>query len=205
MEFEMGSDVLINSSFFSLVILPLLIFSSRIIDVSIGTMRVIFVSRGYKLLAVICGFFEVLIWLIAITQILKNLTNPFYYLAYAGGFATGNFVGMVIEEKIALGNVLVRVVTKKEPVELTEYLKKNNYGITLLPAQGIYGAVTILFTVVPRTELENVISFIREVNPYAFYTVEDVRFINEEYYSFRHAKRLNKNRRFFKRSLRKGK
>ena len=201
----MESDSFFNSSLFSYIILPVLIFSARIMDVSIGTMRVIFVSRGYKLFAVICGFFEVLIWLIAITQILKNLTNPLYYIAYAGGFATGNFVGMFIEEKIALGNVLVRVVTKKEPVYLIEYLEKNNYGVTLLPAQGLYGAVTILLTIVPRAELEKVISIIREVNPYAFYTVEDVRFVNEENYSFRHAGSLRKNQRFLKRPLRKGK
>ena len=201
----MESDSFFNSSLFSFIVLPMLIFFARIMDVSIGTMRVIFVSRGYKLFAVICGFFEVLIWLIAITQILKNLTNPLYYIAYAGGFATGNFVGMFIEEKIALGNVLVRVVAKKEPVYLIEYLEKNNYGVTLLPAQGLYGAVTILLTIVPRTELEKVISFIREVNPYAFYTVEDVRFVNEENYSFRHAGSLHKNQRFLKRPIRKGK
>ncbi len=165
---------------FGFFILPLLIFLSRIVDVSIGTMRVIFVSRGYKLLAVVCGFFEVMIWLIAITQVMKNLTNPFYYITYASGFASGNYIGMFIEERIALGNVLIRVVTQKKPLELVEYLKEQGYGVTMLPAQGLQGTVKILLCVIPRSNLPDVIEFIRSVNPKAFYTVEDVRFVNQK-------------------------
>ena len=161
-------------------------------------MRLIFVSRGYKLLAVICGFFEVLVWLIAITQIINNLTNPIYYIAYAGGFATGNFVGMFIEEKIAIGNVLIRVITKNEMVKLTEYLKKHNYGVTLFPAQGMYGTVQILFTIIPRMEIESIVSFIKKVNPHAFYTIEDIRFVKEK-------NDPRKTSLFFRRKIRTGK
>jgi uncharacterized protein YebE (UPF0316 family) len=168
-----------HSPAFSYVILPLLIFCSRIVDVSIGTMRVIFITKGYRLLAPLCGFFEVLIWLIAVTQIMKNLSQPFYYIAYAGGFAAGNFVGMFIESRMALGVVLVRVITRTDASELIEYLKSQNYGVTAVDAEGLFGKVKILFTVTKRVEVKNVISIIRRFNPQAFYTIEDVRFASE--------------------------
>lgn len=201
----MESVPFFHSHFFTYFIIPVLIFSARILDVSIGTMRVIFISKGYKLFASLCGFFEVLIWIVAITQIIKNLTNPIYYIVYAGGFATGNFVGILIEEKIALGTVLLRVVTKREFSELTEYLKNNNYGVTLLDAKGLYGTVKILFTIIHRNDLEEVVAFIQKVNPQAFYTVEDVRFVNEKSLFFKNSIIINKKSGFFRRTFRKGK
>ena len=85
------------------VVLPLLIFVARIMDVSIGTSRVIFVSRGYRVLAAVAGFWEVLIWLLAIGQIMQNLDNPMCYLAYAGGFAMGNYIGITLTNKMSWG------------------------------------------------------------------------------------------------------
>ena len=193
------------SPVFAYLILPVLIFLARVIDVSLGTMRVIFVSRGYKPFAALCGFFEVLIWLIAMAQIIKNLTNVTYYIAYAGGFATGNYVGMLIEEKIALGRVLIRVVISKDYVDLMECLKSRNYGVTVLDAKGLYGNVKILFTVIPRHQIEQVVSLIKEFNPHAFYTIEDIRFMNEENIFHKSSAILHKNPRFFRRTLRKGK
>ncbi len=168
-----------HSTAFTYVILPILIFCSRIIDVSIGTMRVIFITKGYRLLAPFCGFFEVLIWLVAVTQIMQNLSQPFYYIAYAGGFAAGNFVGMYIESRMALGVVLVRVITRNSASELIEYLKTQNFGVTVLDAEGLFGKVKILFTVVKRAEVPNVVAVIKKFNPHAFYTIEDVRFVSE--------------------------
>jgi len=195
----------IYSPAFSYFILPFFIFSARIMDVSLGTMRVIFVSKGFKLFAAFCGFFEVLIWIFAITTIMKNLTNIYNYFAYAAGFATGNFVGMVIEEKIALGTVLVRIVTRSNVLELVDYLKNSNYGVTLLDAHGLYGDVRILFTIIPRHQLESVISSIKNVNPQAFYTVEDVRFVNEKIFPYRNTSPLSKRQRFLRFPFRKGK
>jgi uncharacterized protein YebE (UPF0316 family) len=172
---------MLDSPFFSFLILPLLIFLARVIDVSIGTMRVIFVSRGYKLLSALCGFFEILIWLSAITQIMKNLDNFYNYIAYASGFAAGNYIGMLIEEKIALGNVIIRVVSRNELQTLIAYLKNQNRGVTLLDAEGHDGNVKILFTVIPRQELERVVAYIKKFNPQAFFTIEDIRFVNEKY------------------------
>ena len=111
-----------DSSFFQsdihiYIILPLLIFLARICDVTLGTIRIIAVSKGLKRLAPFLGFFEVFIWILAISRIMQNLNNPICYIAYAGGFAAGNYVGMKVEEKVALGIILIRVITYKEATD----------------------------------------------------------------------------------------
>ncbi len=205
MDWQFFSD---NPQLFAYFIIPLLIFLARVIDVSIGTMRVIFVSRGFKLLSAVCGFFEVIIWLVAITQIMKNLNNVINYVAYASGFAAGNYIGMIIEEKIALGNVILRVVTQNDLCELLNCLKQKNYGVTLLNAEGHTGTVKILFTVIPRHEIEQVIRYVKKVNPQAFYTIEDIRFVNYSYFFNNKSKPIHKKyllKWFEKRPFRKGK
>ncbi len=194
----------LKSDIFTYGVIPLLIFCSRIIDVSIGTMRLIFISRGYKIIAACCGFFEVLEWIFAITQVMSNLTNIFYYFVYAAGFSTGNYVGMLIEEKIALGNVLLRVVTKRKLVELADYLNVEQYGFTMLEAKGSQGNVHILFSIMPRHGIDSIISFIKNHFPNAFFTIEDIRFVNDKYLPYRNtSKRINKFNYFIK--SRKGK
>ena len=114
--------LLANSWYYTWMLLPFLIFAARVLDVSLGTVRVIFVSRGLKYLAPLVGFFEILIWLLAIGQIMKNLSNPACYIAYAAGFAMGNFVGICVAERLSLGVVLIRVVTKKDALPLVQVL-----------------------------------------------------------------------------------
>jgi uncharacterized protein YebE (UPF0316 family) len=171
--------VFLNSEIFKFAILPLIIFSTRICDVTLDTLRIIYVSRGIKLLAASIGFFEVLIWLFAITQIFKNLTNPFCYIAYAGGFAMGNYVGILIEERMAIGTVVIRIITQKNADELIELLKNEGYGVTYMDAQGAQGPVKIIFTIVKRKNIEHVLEIIRSNNPQAFYTIEDVRSVRK--------------------------
>ena len=161
------------------VVIPFLIFIARIADVSIGTIRLIFISRGLKYLAPVVGFFEILIWLLAIGQIMKNLSNPVCYIAYAGGFAMGNFVGMCIAEKLSLGVVLVRVVTKKDAAELVAYLKSADYGVTSVDGHGASGQVRVVFTIVPRREVQGVVNLINKFNPKAFYSIEEVSFVKK--------------------------
>lgn len=168
-----------HSTAFNFFVLPFLIFFSRIIDVSIDTMRLIFVSRGYKIIAASCGFFQVLVWTVAITVVMKNLTNPLLYIAYAGGFSTGNYIGMVIEEKIALGTVLIRIISKEDISVIVEYLKLKNYGVTILGAQGLFSDVKILFTILPRQDINMVVSFFKSLDPQIFYTIEDIRYVNK--------------------------
>jgi uncharacterized protein YebE (UPF0316 family) len=105
-------------SIFAYVILPSLIFLARVVDVSLGTIRIIFISKGFKFLSLIVGFFEVLIWLVAINQIWGNFTNIWLYLAYAAGFATGNYVGIWLDEKISLGSVMIRIIIRKNSKKL---------------------------------------------------------------------------------------
>ena len=175
----MEDVILLNSGFYAWLILPLLIFLARVLDVSMGTVRVIFISRGFKYLSPLVGFFEILIWLLAIGQIMKNLSNPACYIAYASGFAMGNFVGICIAEKLSLGVVHIRVVTKKDATGLVEYLKSADYGVTCVEGHGTAGHVKVVFTIVPRREVKKVVDLINKFNPKAFYTIEEVNFVKK--------------------------
>ncbi len=161
------------------VIIPLLIFCARMLDVSIGTLRVVFTSRGNKNVAPLLGFVEVLIWLVAIGQVMQNLNNVACYLAWAGGFAAGNFIGLSIEERLALGQVVIRTITAQPAVALIERLREEGYRLTVVDAQGARGPVNLLFLVVSRKKKDDVIKLITEFNPKAFYSIEDVRFVSE--------------------------
>ncbi len=167
-----------NSGLWTYAILPLLIFIARILDVTIGTIRIVFVSRGKKRLAPLFGFFEVLIWLLAIGQIMKNLTNVICYLAYAGGFAAGNFIGLYLEEKLAMGMLVLRLITNRDASALIEVLRERGYGVTDVDAQGISGKVNIVFMIIKRSELRKVVAAIQEHHPQAFYSLEDVRHVS---------------------------
>jgi len=175
----MDNMLLFSSIGCAWVLLPFLIFLARIADVSIGTVRLIFVSRGFKYLAPVVGFFEVLIWLLAIGQIMKNLSNPVCYIAYAGGFAMGNYVGMYIAEKLSLGLVLIRVITKKDAGPLVECLRSENYGVTSIEGHGASGEVRVVFTIVPHREVQSVVDLIKKFNPQAFYSIEEVRHVEK--------------------------
>ncbi len=171
----MDMSALMDSRYFTYLVLPLLIFVARVLDVTLGTIRIVFVSRGKKFLAPVFGFFEVLIWLLAIGQIMKNLTNVVCYLAYAGGFATGNFVGLYLEEKLAMGILVVRAFINQDASELIEFLRARGYGVTNVDGQGISGKVNLVFMIIKRSELSKVTGIIRRYHPQAFYSVEDVR------------------------------
>ena len=170
---------LFNSPLFTWVIIPLLIALARVIDVTLGTIRIIYISRGMKFLAPIFGFFEILIWLIAIGQIMKNLSNPVYYLAYAVGFAMGNLVGIFVEERLAVGRVILRIITQRDATRLVDYLRSSGYGVTTVEAEGATGPVKLIFTVIDREKVETVVDSVQTYNPRAFYSIEDVRFVKE--------------------------
>jgi len=174
-----------DSGIFSYGIMPLLIFLARICDVSIGTMRIIFVSKGKKNIAPILGFFEVLIWIIAISKIMQNLDNYVNYVAYAAGFATGNFVGMIIEEKLAMGIQMIRIFTNERGMDLVRLLNSNGYGATTIEAHGAKEKIHLVYSIVQRNELENVLKVINSFNPKAFFTIEDVKAVNEGIFTSR--------------------
>ena len=172
-------EVFFDSDLFKWVVLPLLIVLSRVIDVTLGTIRIIYISRGMRYLAPLFGFFEILIWLVAIGQIMRNLTNPLYYLAYAVGFTLGNFVGILVEERLAIGSAVIRIITQKDSDTLIDHLRAEGYGVTVLNAIGSTGMVKVIFTIVKRKNLEDVIAQAKRFNPKAFFSIEDVRRASE--------------------------
>ena len=159
---------------FGLVVVPLLIFGARIVDVSIGTLRIVFIGRGMAAQAAVVGFVESLIWLLAVTQIMRHLTMPIYYIAFALGFGAGNYVGLAIERRLALGLVVVRLYAGQAVDDLLERLRSAGLGATVVPAQGLVGPVSIVDTVIPRRQLAETLELIRSAHPDTFYTVEGV-------------------------------
>lgn len=161
--------------YFNWIILPIIIFFSRLTDVSLGTLRHVFISKGYRKIVPFLGFFEVLIWIIVVAQVMQNLSNWVCYIAYAGGFAAGTYVGLLIEEKLALGLQVIRVITNQNSDELIAELKNSNHGLTIVDAQGAVGPVKMIFTIIKRKDVPQVVDKIATFLPNAFFTIEDVK------------------------------
>lgn len=156
-------------------ILPFIIFFGRICDVTLGTLRIIFVSKGEKYKAPLVGFFEVFIWIVIISQVLGRANDLIAYLSYAGGYAAGNFVGIMIEQRIAFGVILYRVFTQKDGLELTKKLNAKGFGSTCVSGQGAVARVDMVESVFDRKFEKDVENIVQEFDPNAFYIVEDIR------------------------------
>lgn len=159
--------------------IPLFIFFARILDVSIGTIRIMFVSKGYRGKATLLGFVEVLIWIIIVAQIFTNLDNWLNYIAFAGGFATGNYVGMYIEEKMKMGIQIYRIIVNQENSGLAEELMNRDFRVTAVQGEGKHGPVKILFTVAKRKRWQELSEVVNHYAPNAFYSVEDVKKVSQ--------------------------
>jgi uncharacterized protein YebE (UPF0316 family) len=165
--------------YFSWIILPLIIFLSRVCDVSLGTLRHVFISKGYRKIVPVLGFFEVLIWIVVVGQVMKNLNNVVCYLGYAGGFATGTYVGLRIEERLALGLQVIRIITNQNHDELINALREKKHGVTIVDAHGAIGPVKMIFTIMKRKNVRSVEMLIAQHNPTAFYSIEDIKNANQ--------------------------
>lgn len=157
-------------------LLPLIIFFGRICDVTLGTLRIIFVSKGERYKAPIVGFFEVFIWVVIISQIFAHANSIIAYVAYAAGYAAGNYVGILVENRIAFGYQLLRVYTKKDVSELIKDLNKQNIGATFVKGEGAVSQVHIIEIVISRKSLDEVVTMITGFDADAFYLVEDIRY-----------------------------
>ena len=155
-----------------------LIFFLRIADVSLATLRLLFAVRGRKWLASGIGFFEILIWIYAVGTALQHLSSPWHVIGYAGGFAAGTFVGLTLEERLALGVAVVRVTSTHGGVELAEALRALGFGVTETSGYGRDGVVEILHTVVRRRDLKKVFETVEQWDPDAFVTVEEPKAIH---------------------------
>jgi uncharacterized protein YebE (UPF0316 family) len=171
----MFSQAFLDSDLFNWFILPLLIFCARMSDVTLATLRNILLSKSVKYIVPFLGFFEVLIWLLAISQIMKNLHNPVCFIAYAMGYSMGIFVGIKIEERLALGMQVMRIITTKDHDRLITALVQDSFGITTIDGQGSKGPVKIILTVVKRKDIERIRNLIEQNSVNAFYSIEDVK------------------------------
>ena len=159
------------------IILPLIIFVARICDVSLGTLRIVFISKGKKNIAPVIGFFELLIWIVVISEILKNADNIVCYFAFAGGYAAGNFIGMNIEERIAIGSQLIKVFSAKDVAPLQKSLNEAGFGATVIEGDGSTGKVKILYSVINRKTFAQAEKILKDFDPLIFYVIEDVRLV----------------------------
>jgi uncharacterized protein YebE (UPF0316 family) len=169
---------LLESNIYTYGILPLLIALARIVDVSLGTVKIILIARGNKILAPVLGFFEVLVWLLAVTRIFQDLDNWVCYIGYAFGYALGSYIGIKLEEKLALGVQLIRIITRKDAGNLIKTLRESGTSVTAIKAEGSTGEVGVLYSVVNRKSINKIIEIIQAHNPNAFYTIEDIRFVS---------------------------
>lgn len=159
--------------------LPLLVFIARVIDVALGTLRIIFISRGKKYLAPLLGFVEVFIWIAVVAQIVRGVNDLITYLAYAAGFAAGNFVGIYIEDRLAIGAQVIRIIIPQGADQLISHLHDAGYGVTQVEGQGANGPVKLIYTVVKRKDISAVLAIIHQTHPHAFLSIEDLRSTQE--------------------------
>jgi uncharacterized protein YebE (UPF0316 family) len=163
--------------------LPLFVFLAEVCVVTVGTLRIIFVARGLKYLASLLGFFEVALWLFAIGQVMQNLSDLRCCTAFACGFTVGNFLGILIENKLALGTQVVRIITRRDASDLIETLRSAGYGVTSVEGQGTTGPVQIIFTVIRRKERRNVLTVIERFDSKAFCSVDNVQAVTAGVFS----------------------
>lgn len=152
-----------------------LIFFMRVSDMTLDTLRVLVVMRGKKTIAWILGFFQSSIFVLAISTVLSNLDNPLNMVGYAAGFATGNVVGMWIEERLAIGHLHLRIISSRRGAAIVKALRAEGYAVTEIPARGKDGTVSLLAVSVLRKNAGKIQELIRSIDEEAFITAEDVR------------------------------
>jgi len=152
-----------------------LIFLARLTDVSMGTMRTLLIVRGRRGIASISAFFEIMIWLAAASRVFADLNNWYYMIAYALGFASGNFLGSYIEEKVALGHMFAYIIPKKRGFDMAHELRKAGFGVTVMYGKGLRGPEPVCNVIFRRRDEKRLISLIKKHDPKSFYTLMDVR------------------------------
>jgi uncharacterized protein YebE (UPF0316 family) len=154
---------------------PIVIFMLRIVDVSMSTVRIVLAVRGRKYVVPLIGFFEVLVWVFAVGNAIRFLDSPLHLLGYAGGFASGSFVGLLIEERLAIGYATIRVVSRHAGVEMSDALRALGFGVTEFAGQGRDGPVEVAYTVCQRRDIPRVVAEVERWDTQAFITVEEPR------------------------------
>lgn len=162
----------------------LLIFTARVADVTLATVRTLMVVQGRKKQAAFIGFFEVGIYVSALSKVVNSLDNPIKFLAYCLGFATGNYVGITIENKIALGNLSAQIILKtSENHELIKLLRDNGFGVTIIEGEGIDGPRDVIYVALNRKDLNKLKQLVYDINKDAFITVSSINPISGGYFA----------------------
>jgi len=159
--------------------IPSQIFLAEVCVVTLATLRTIYVARGQKMLAPILGFFEIVLWLFAIGRTMQNLGDWTCFAAFAIGFSLGTYSGIAIEKWLAIGTVIVRVITHRHAGDLIDFLRAANVGVTCINAEGASGKVQIVMTVIKRKQLPKIVALIQAHHPGAFYAVDDLQSASE--------------------------
>jgi uncharacterized protein YebE (UPF0316 family) len=163
----------------STLLIPILIFAAEVCVVTLGTLRIIFVARGQKILAPVLGFFESFIWLVAISQIMRDRADWTCFIAFALGFALGNYLGICIEKRLALGTIIVRIITHRDARDLIMRLRGADFGVTAVEGHGASGKVQIVMTVAKRRQLPKITALIETHHPSAFFSVHELQSASE--------------------------
>ena len=158
----------------NILIAALSIFLLRLLDQTLGTLRILYVNKGKPLFGAILGFIESAIWIVAISQVIQDLNDPFLIFGYALGFAAGTIMGSYIENTIAIGDIVVRIFVPKDSdsEKVAEELRTNGLGVTIINGEGMQGEVTIAWCVTPRKRLKEVMKIVSEITPDAYVTSE---------------------------------
>ena len=155
-----------------LIFSALIIFSLRLADQSLGTMRSLLVAKNKPIYAALIGLVESAIWIVAISQVVKDIDDPVLIGAYAAGFAAGTILGSYIERIVGVGNIVVRVFCPANSPSVAEKLREDGYGVTIIDGQGKDGPVKIYLCVIPRRKLKSVLDMIEKINPNSFITTD---------------------------------
>lgn len=152
-----------------------LVFCMRACDMSLGTVRMIFIIQGRRLLASVIGFVEVTIFVLAISKVISSLTDVWHILGYSGGFALGTYIGMFIEAKLSMGYSLARIVSRYAPEDVASILWEHGFGATVIDAHGKDGPVKLIQSFCRRREVKKILSLVNLIDPRAFITIQDAR------------------------------
>jgi len=163
----------------AVILEALVILFFRTFSITLSTVRTILTIRGMKLVSVVLGFFEVLIFILIISEVVQNVSNYWNVAAYCLGFSVGTWIGMIIEEKMAVGFVAVRLISLKASQEIAQALRQAGFGLTEIVAMGKGGPVWMLEAVVSRKDFQRVLDIARKVDSEAFVTVEDIRSVQK--------------------------
>lgn len=156
----------------------LLIFAMRVADQTLGTLRIVMLISGRRVVAGVLGFFESLLWLLAVASVISSVDSVLKMVAFAGGFAAGTMLGGTVEQWIGLGKNLIRVIAPVSTPSVAESLRQLGYGATVVNGEGLDGSVRVTFSVVPRRQAKKVMEAIRDINHEAFVTAEGIETID---------------------------